>query len=501
MAEDILPFEIRQLTNVDGDELWSDLQALTALFPVGAERVFSIYASDILWDVPAPPEAIPGDAFGPTRSGDDLCRLLQEAPQLTRLSFNAVYSNALGLSFNRQYADNALLNEGKQDIGWVSPCTFLDKYCFIVCDGVNDRVYIITPSGGPEAMTVQKLAEYRVGKNPVAACQTQAGDIFVACDDGTDVSVWRIANGNPSEIISPGVLAGLTPAVDGFRKIYTNRYGTFLYVICSTGDTAFLDSVLQIDISDPSNTSKLKTQRLTHDGVTPPGANNTAAATEEIADLVIFYPDERTTENAKSFIGICQARTNNAGTTGAIWVIHGDDGSAGDANFGSITFTDSTHVSRMLNPTGQTNEQVRAMVQVGTSLFVLGSHNSEVATAWSVVSYDEQEHDSAATVDSGFVTVTSGTNAQAWNTTGALDVYGSACATDDSVYAVVPNGDVLIWPRGSSTLVIFTPRAGWSDGTGTTVSTKSSCAFNGRTILMQVTDTAAEGESIIFRPL
>jgi len=487
--KDTLPHIIRNLINVDGEKLQEILDALAAFVPTTAENIASINASSIEWDIPAPAEAFPSDTYR-TGGNIDEVQFLQEAPNLSLLGFDPLYTSTYGLRLNRQYASNALLEEGKQSIGWLAPGLFLNKFCAIVCDGVNGRVYIVAPAGGPEGLTVQKLAEFKVGAGPQHACQTSDGTIYVTCDDGAGaVSIWRIRNGVASEFITDATLT--TASVDGLRKIYTNRSGTFLYAIANES-TAYFDSILQIKVADGT----VAVQTIDRDAAGSVLA--TASAAEEIVDLVVTYPDERSGESRKSYIAVAQSRSNG-GTTGTLWMMYGDDGVTGNASWGSLDLSDTADVSRLNNPTGQANEHLRAMVTVGSSLFILASYTNEVDTSWAVISYDEQQHDAGAIGD-GFSTITSGTDTQSWATTGASDCYGSACATPQGVYAIIPNGDVLYWPRGSSSVRIFTPRGGWSAGTGTTVSQGSSVAFLGRCIMVQATDTAADGESLIMRP-
>lgn len=475
MGRDILKWTIRDKHNASGDKLQENFDAFSARFPLAPEDIEEVYSSTIIWNVPIPEVAFPGP------NGDGNNTIADISYTLGKLSFNPLYTQAFGLSLVRDWYTNALLEQGKRDIGWVSPCTWLGKRAFVVCDGFNDRVYIVTPSGGSNFLIPQKLAEFEVGDGPQHAVATADGAIYVLCN-GTnlstaDASIWRVGPNGAAEVITSTAL-DTTDGISGFRKGAVNMNGNFLYAISANKTSGIYDRYIQVDLTRKVVTSSGEFDYSVAD---PPVAGGTVTSSDELVDIMVYYPDGRSANATDAWVLVLQESMPGAAQS-ALWAIKGDDGTDAYA-FPSIT-SGADGVCRKLN-----FDLGKFCIQFQTSIVYGLDSGSGPDTFF--YSLDPEDQEGTGLVGKGFQQTL-----QVSNTGLGIAMIGSACATDTGIYWVQTNGDVVYQMAGDAQARVFTPRAGWNSSPDE----KTGIAFDGRTLLIQATNASGDGESVFMRP-
>lgn len=482
-----------QVAVPDRLQAWIDL--VYEYYPLVTTNITSGYASRIIWDIPVPWEALRGSFL--SREGQIGAF---EPPNLRDLGWDPLYIGAFKLPPNRAYAGAPIPSGYRDTVGFISAGTWGGDASFTVCDGVNDRVAVVTMESGNAGSEAETSTSFSMpsGVTPLHALTDQASAtangiqsrVFVLAKDtnNSDEAVVYASDpsGTPLEI-------GRATSITAHEKML--KFMSVVYFYGTTSGDSGKRTVHRINTSmttdheqpppapgpaRPQFGGLLDWLFGTLFGAGGGGGNNPTLGTGEatlklststdlIQDMCLAHSTQDIIPQTEPTIFV--AAEDSGGTTStiyrerALW--------SGNASLTTVA---------VQSPLGVAGDDIECVLLHGTSLAVIGYNGTTIK--WALFDLDAYSLTNADALVSGS------------NAAGTTILQGSGCSDGRFLYAMCADGDVARIDPAENTFEKFTPHGGF--GSGGLVG--SNVAFTGRSLIAHVSKSSSDGESVMFKP-
>lgn len=172
-----------------------------------------ILSSEIEWDQAVPPSMVPG--FG----------VANGLPRKSGLYSQALHCQALGLEFLRRAPNTAL--SSVTDPGHPAPA-----YGGVVIPSLTGNAVHLFTHEARDNGWAQTTYAMNTGDTPVHCVASATGVIYVACTGSMKIRQIDTRTGIVSDFVSLSSVHSDYGTTADIHKIYINRLGTYLYVLC-----------------------------------------------------------------------------------------------------------------------------------------------------------------------------------------------------------------------------------------------------------------------------
>jgi hypothetical protein len=413
----------------DGDDLkaapvMSNLTDLDGRFPVQDTNQGAIAANKITF---------PAGYVFPTST------IPQSASQGAGNANNALDSDAgqvlsQGLSSVRRHVHTGWTEPVGS--GWIAPV----RSGFLTFSQTNDAVYEVprnSQGGGPDLLSTQFTHAFTAGDGPVHAVATSDQRAYVSCR--TSRLIKRIDLNSSS---APVTVIDLSSVTSNLGKLYVNRTGTYLYVVCKTAGDATYRRLRRIDIAATTPTS------------------SELSMTDDFDIVDVFIQQSRgATSNSLGQVLIAQFDTTAAGGT-----VFRVKESSTDAYGGSFAAATEGTVKQYASP-----EFCYAMCDWHGRVAVLTQNATTISCH--LLSYDEPSTPGACEMFDATIT----------GSTPVL-LKGGACTNGWGVFAQRDDGKLCVFSLASATGTTMFARSGITGAAGTYESPSGIC-YTGKSLV------------------
>lgn len=470
-----------QIAVPDRLQAWIDF--LYERYPLGSSDITSGYASRIIWDIPVPWEALRGSFLA--REG----RIgVFDPPNLRELGWDPLYAGAFRVPVNRLHAGAPIPTGYRDTVGFLSTGTWGGQSCFVVPDGDGERVAVVSMESGPSGMNAETLStmDLPAGVVPLHALTDQA----VLTGSGTQARVYVLAkdtnesdqavvyisdpSGTPIEVGRITTASGMERMLKYAQMVYfhgqdagtTGRHKVWRLNVTLTNlqQTLVQQTLIATDVG-----GLFDKEFLIHLARLGEASAALAVNTDLILDTCLMHPTQDITPASEPVLFV--AAENSGGTTNAIYRERG---------FWEGNVTMSTVA--VDTPLGLGADNVKCLLQHGTSMVVLGDNGTTIKWA----AYD-MEAFSLTNSDALYT----GSNAA-----GTTLMRESACSDGRFIYAMCADGNVARIDPSENSFEKFKPHAGF----GASGLLGGNVVFTGRALVAHVAKSGTDGVSAMIRP-